>query len=256
VRKRARVRKPAWLRVKPVAGDRVPLTVTGTPVGDVDAEVWSPADADGPLPMLLVHDGPEMDQLGGLTHFVGAMIAEGRLPRMRVALLEPGDRNARHSADPGYADALCGHVVPHLLAAAPSSHRPALMGASLGALAALHAEWTHPDTFAGLFLQSGSFFTPTLDPQESGYEFWDQVTGFVSSVVTADTAPSSPPITIVFGKSEENAANNRLLADRLAALGVDVARGQVRAGHTYTGWRALLDPHLTDLLTRAWASRG
>ncbi len=127
------------------------------------------------------------------------------------------------------------------------------MGASLGALAALHAEWTHPGTFAGLFLESGSFFEPGLDAQESAFEFWERVTDFVGSVLTAVTAPTSVPMSIVFGSSEENAANNRLLADRLERLGVDVARGKVRAGHTYTGWRALLDPHLTDLIARAWA---
>ena len=42
-----------------------------------------------------------------------------------------------------------------------------LTGQSLGALAALHAAWNQPDTFGGLFLQSGSFFTHDLDPQES-----------------------------------------------------------------------------------------
>ena len=34
-------------------------------------------------------------------------------------------------------------------------------------------------------LQSGSFFTPALDPQESGYGYFGQVTGFV--------APCWPP---------------------------------------------------------------
>ena len=64
-----------------------------------------------------------------------------------------------------------------------------MMGASLGALAALHAEWHHPGTFDGLFLQSGSFFTPETDPQESKFEYYAQVTGFVQQVLTATAAP-------------------------------------------------------------------
>ena len=37
-------------------------------------------------------------------------------------------------------------------------------------------------------LQSGSFFTPELDPQESGFEFWDEVTGFVADRARRDPA--------------------------------------------------------------------
>ena len=51
------------------------------------------------------------------------------------------------------------------------------MGRSLGALAALHAEWAHPGTFAGLFLQSGSFFTVETDPQEQDFSAFGAVTG-------------------------------------------------------------------------------
>ena len=35
-------------------------------------------------------------------------------------------------------------------------------------------------------------------------------------------------------------------------LGLDVTWGEVRQGHTWTCWRDLLDPHLTDLLRKVW----
>jgi enterochelin esterase family protein len=124
------------------------------------------------------------------------------------------------------------------------------MGQSLGAVAALHAEWTHPGTFGGLLLQSGSFFTPELDAQESGYAHWKPVTTFVAEVLQAEKAPSRPPVTVCFGAAEENAANNRQLAAKLRDLGYPVQTGEVRDGHTFTCWRDLLDPHLTDLLRR------
>ena len=132
---------------------------------------------DEVLPLLISHDGPEMDAYGALTRYVGAAIAAGRLPRMRVALLAPGARNERYAANPAYAAALVDHVVPFLAKTCPSPVAPVLMGQSLGALAALHAAWTSPGVFSGLFLQSGSFFTPDLDPQESGFEYWAEVTG-------------------------------------------------------------------------------
>ena len=249
-------RPPAWLDAEPTRGTREPLVVTGTPVGTVDVEIWSPSSADpeAALPLLLNHDGPEMDQLGELTRFVGATVEAGSLPPMRVGLLAPGPgtRDERYAASPAYAKALCDVVLPALLEQAPSRHQPVLMGQSLGALAALHAEWTHPGTFGGLLLQSGSFFTPELDPQESGYTSWQPVTEFVAEVLGADRAPSRASVGVCWGTAEENAANNRQLAEQLARLGLDVTTGEVRDGHTFTCWRDLLDPHLTDVLTNAW----
>jgi enterochelin esterase family protein len=257
-------RPPAWLDVEPVPGARQDLTVTGTPVGDVDLQVWSPAGTapTDPLPLLLSHDGPEMDALGELTRYVGAMIAlrqaqgasgaQGAapgLPALRVGLLAPGSRDERYAANPAYADALCDHVLPRLRSTVATVGRPVLLGQSLGALAALHAEWTHPGTFAGLGLQSGSFFTPEHDAQESGYAQWRPVTAFVAQVHRAHRAPSTPAVAIGFGVAEENAANNRQLAATLTALGCPVSTTEVRDGHTFTCWRDLLDPQLTDLIT-------
>jgi len=248
-------RRPAWLDAEPPAHHRVPLTVVETPVGAVGTLIWSPASTDGdePLPVLVAHDGPELDRYAGLTHFVGVLIGQRRLPPMRVILLTPGPRNLRYAANPGYAAALAEHVLPRILAARPTNRPPVLMGPSLGGLAALHVEWTHPGTFGGLFLQSGSFFTGETDPQERRFEFWDQVTGFVQQVHTSRRAPSAPMVSVTVGTAEENYANNLLLAGRLRALGLRVGLGERRDGHTFTCWRDAFDPHLVDLLTTLWA---
>jgi enterochelin esterase-like enzyme len=249
-------REPGWLSLTPVPAERVPLTLSRTAVGRIDAQVWSPADAAAGerLPLLVSHDGPEMDAYGGLTTYVGALVGGGRLPRMRVALVAAGQRNKRYAANPAYARALTTRLVPALLEAVPTSGRPVLMGQSLGALAALHAAWTSPETFSGLFLQSGSYFTPETDPQESGFEFWPQVTGFVASVrAAAQAAPGAAPVTLVCGSAEENHANNLAMRDQLARVGISTGWGEVRDAHTWTCWRDTLDPHLTDLLVRVLA---
>jgi enterochelin esterase family protein len=249
---------PAWLDLPAVPGVRRPVKVPGTPVGTFEVETWSPADASPGerLPLLLAHDGPEMDAFAGLTHYVGALVGAGRLPRMRVALLSPGARNRNYSANPAYATALVRHVLPRLLEVLPTVHRPVLTGQSLGAVAALHAAWTAPGTFGGLLLQSGSFFTPELDAQESDFECWPAVIGFVRSVHAATTAaPGAPPMVITCGSAEENLANNRLMAAELAATGVDVTWGEVRQGHTWTCWRDLLDPHLDTLVRKVWGTQ-
>lgn len=249
-------REPAWLGLDPIAGERAPLTLSRSAVGRLDAELWSPADApaDEPLPLLISHDGPEMDAYGALTTYVATMVGAGRLPAMRVALLSPGNRNKRYAANPAYARALTTRLVPAILEAVPTRRKPVLMGQSLGAVAALHAAWTSPGTFAGLLLQSGSFFTAELDAQESEFEFWPQVTGFVATLAAATrAAPGAPPATVTCGTAEENHANNRAMLDQLTRVGVDTSWGDVRDGHTWTCWRDTLDPHLTDLLLRVWS---
>jgi enterochelin esterase family protein len=183
------------------------------------------------------------------------MIASGTLPPMRVALVSAGPRrNKRYAANPAYSRALTSRLLPALTEAVPTDGRPVLMGQSLGALAALHAAWTSPGTFGGLLLQSGSFFTADLDPQESGFEHWPEVTGFVTSVRAATrAAPGAPLTTMVCGTAEENLDNNLAMRDHLAAIGVETAWGDIRDGHTWTCWRDTLDPHLTELLLRVWA---
>lgn len=244
---------PAWVDVRSVDSTSTELVVAGTPVGDVELRVWSPADAEPsePLPLLLSHDGPEFASFAGLPHYVGAGVATGALPRMRLVLLRPGNRNPWYAANPEHTAALVDHVLPAIRFAV-ASRSAVLMGASLGALAALHAEWTRPATFAGLLLQSGSFFRPATDPQESGYAYYEPVTAFVEQVLGTDTAPSRPVVTMTCGAVEENVHNNRVMAAHLAAAGIPVELVETPDVHSFTAWRDMLDPHLTRLLQRVW----
>ena len=247
--------EPDWLRADPVPSRMEPVAVEGTPVGAVGVQLWSPGDADSdePLPLLLAHDGPDFARYAGLTHFAGAGIATGTLPRLRLALLSPGDRLPRYAANPAYATALVEHVLPAVTASYACRPGPVLMGASLGALAALHVEWAHPGTFAGLLLQSGSFFTPATDPQESGFGYFAEVTGFVAAVLGTSHPPSRPAIAMTAGSAEENVHNNRAMAAQLGSLGLDVEYAETPDVHCFTAWRDMLDPALTNLL-KVWAS--
>jgi enterochelin esterase-like enzyme len=235
---------PGWLHEPERPGQRHPLSVA-----KVDVEVWEPVDHEGEeLPLLLVHDGAEMDQYGGVVRYAATR------PPMRVALLNPGrHRDERYAANAAYAATLVEKVLPAITDEFPTQHRPVLVGQSLGALAALHAAWTAPGSFAGLMLQSGSFFTPVLDPQESGYSHFAQVTGFVATVLDArQAAPERLEVAMTCGTAEENLANNLAIRDQLRAVGLNVSWGEVRQGHTWTCWRDSLHPHLAELLTRAW----
>src|SRR4051812_43328908 len=138
----------------------------------INGLLWSPADTDPaePMPLLVVHDGPEYAEYSSLLRLLDHLVAFGEVPLMRAALIPPPrDRNDAYSASARYANALAAELVPALRVDAPHDRPPVLLGASLGALAALHAHWRNPGVASGLFLQSGSFFRQRFDSHESGF---------------------------------------------------------------------------------------
>ena len=138
---------PAWLDAETVPGRIEELVIRGRGLGSlVGMRVWSPADVSPgtPLRMLLANDGPEYDAMSSLTRFSAAKIAAGELPPHRVALIAPGDRNQWYSASAAYARVLASDVVPALRDTFGLIGTPAAMGASLGALAMLHAQRRFP----------------------------------------------------------------------------------------------------------------
>jgi enterochelin esterase family protein len=246
---------PAWLDAETVPGRLDELVIRGRGLGAlVGMRVWSPDDvAPGtPLRLLLANDGPEYDAMASLTRFSAAKIAAGELPPHRVALLAPGERNEWYSASAVYARVLANDVVPALRDTFGLVGTPAAMGASLGGLAMLHAQRRFPRAFGALFLQSGSFFVPRFDSQESGFGRYARIIRFVRETLSDGQHAIPVPTTITVGRAEENAHNNRRMARALAAQGYDVSLEEVADLHNYVGWRDALDPHLTALLQKAW----
>jgi enterochelin esterase family protein len=243
---------PKWLDADPPRGDKREVSLASRGLAhDVPGILWSAhsSDDDAELPLLVVHDGPEYDALASLTLFLDAMVDDGRLPPMRAALLAPVDRNESYAASTPYSRALALGLIPALHKLAPTTVTLG-MGASLGGLAMLHCQRAHPGTFAGLYLQSSSFFHRDLDGQESSFERFQRVTAFVESVLRSGPALEPVPVVMTCGLIEENVENNRLMTRALAAQGYDTRLVENRDVHTYTGWRDTFDPNLVDLVRR------
>lgn len=243
-------RPPRWLGLPVPAGTRRTVSIPARSLDDdLTCTVWSPTGLGDkqPAALLVVHDGPEYDHLSRLTAYLAAAVAGGDLPPVRAALLPPGHRDSRYSADGAYTRALALAVLPRLQAAVPTTVTVG-MGASLGALAMLHAQRQHPQAFAGLFLQSGSFFHPSHDAHERRFAHYDRVVRSVSTILRSGGHPSPVPTVMTCGTLEENLANNRIMARALAAQGYDVTLRELRDVHNYTAWRDAFDPCLTDLL--------
>ena len=180
------------------------------------------------------------------------MIAAGALPPHRVALLAPGDRDEWYSASALYSRALYVDVVPALRAAVAVTGYPVGMGASLGALAMLVTQRRAPRTFGALFLQSGSFFMPRFDAQESRFPRYARIVRTVRRILRSGPFADPVPVALTCGVAEENLANNRVMARALAEQGYESALHVNPDMHNFTGWRDALDPHLTRLLGRMW----
>lgn len=250
-------RPPAWVdraRADLSLGD--PFSVE-TALGTFDLLLCSPTgDGTVELPLLVVHDGPEMATYARILDFSAAMMAAGQLVSHRVLLLAPGDRDRRYAANDAYADVLAEELLPAANREVATAPDPVIVGASLGGLAALHAEWRRPGTFAGVLAQSGSFFTAQTDPQESGFAYFSEITSFVQQVLTAQVPATFARVALICGRAEENIHCNRLVAERLASLGIGEELVEHRDLHNWVCWRDTFDPTLTALLQQVWGRPG
>lgn len=252
-------RSPRWTEGEPAPdGEEQDFEIPCRAVrGSLPAIIWSPpgTEPSEPLPLLIVHDGPEYARLAGLTTFFERALERGRLPRFRAALIGPRDRDQIYSASAGYARSLTHEILPFIseqVAVAPGRNMRIGMGASLGALAMLHAHRRSPAAFGALFLQSGSYFRQRFDKQESGFSRFRRISRFAGQVLATQEWAHPVPITITCGTIEENLANNRAITAALKRQGYDVKLVVSRDGHNWIGWRDTFDPHLADLLTRMW----
>jgi enterochelin esterase-like enzyme len=229
---------PGTLRKLPLESVRLRTTLP--------ALLWSAADSDPerPLPLLVVHDGPEYAEYSSLVRLFDHLVDFGEVPELRALLLPPpGNRDESYSASARYANALAADLVPAALRQAPSDRRPVLLGASLGALAALHAHFRNPGLLGGLFLQSGSFFRRRFDSHELRFSRFARIARFVGHMHGRRGFAPRVPTTDTCGTAEENLDNTRARVKALQRRGWDVR----------TFWqRDALHPHLAELLLRAW----
>jgi enterochelin esterase-like enzyme len=243
---------PAWLET---IADGGPVEATELRsrrlVARVQVLVYATPEPPGvDAPLLVVHDGPEYADYSALTRFLDAMSWEERIPPLHAALLQPVDRTETYSASALYAAALVRELLPQLARRVPHGKRLG-MGASLGALAMLHAHVRHPGTFDGLLLQSGSFFRQRSDKHESAFPRWQRITRFVGTVLRGGAAGHPIPIAFTCGTAEENRANNRLVVDALVEQGYPAWLAEIRDAHNWTCWRDGFDPHLPALIEAA-----
>jgi enterochelin esterase family protein len=241
--------EPAWLGTE-VVGDTVEIADPPSSLAvPVPIQLFTPAGLapETAAPLLIAHDGSDLATRGGLLSWACAQPEP-----VRVALLDPpnGYRDVWYAAEPEYADHIGGVVIPALRERVRTSATLGL-GVSLGAVSMLTIHRRRPESLDALALQSGSFFTAELDPQESRWPPFDQVVAAVSAMSSALPGQSrTVPVLMTVGAIEENRANNEQLAGALTFQGYDVDARIVPDAHTMIGWRDAWSPGLDQLLRK------
>lgn len=248
---------PWWLSGEAAGEELIGFVHEDPALGSLPIGLWSPAGLDDGIaaPLLVVHDGPEYVELARLADYATAVTSVGRISPFRMLLMSPVERDEWYSANPAYVrastdvlDVVCTRisVQPPLV----------LMGASLGGLAALVIAGVLGERCGGVFVQSGSFFTPRLDDQESAYPFFDRVVSAVEELASAAPADRPRTIRMTCGALEENLDNNEAMAEALSRQGHDVLLRRVHDLHNYTAWRDSLHPGLSEVLQAQWGAQG
>ena len=234
---------PSWVHHDPEArsGEVVELRVRSRALGGVRrVQVYLPARfrRRRRYPLLVVHDGRDYLEYAGLRVVLDNLIHRLEIPPMIVAASEPRERLWEYAAEARHAEFLSHELLPKLEARFPlvprASHR-GLVGASFGAVAALHTAWRSPGLWGRLLLQSGSFAFSDIGEHRRGAAF-DPVVEFVNGFRDRPGRPSEK-VFVSCGVYESLIYENRSLVPLLQSTGMDVRYVEARDGHNWDNWR-------------------
>lgn len=233
---------PDWAVARPdVLGGAVKnFTLKKTAFGkarDVTAYLPAGYDESRAYPLVVIHDGWDYIDHAALIPTLDNLIAKGDLPPLIAALTQSPDRDTEYVDDPRHADFVVDNLLPAFEARYNISPRPrhrVVMGASLGAVAALSVAARAPRVFGGSVLKSGSFiFDPKL--LETRSDLFGQVNAFIESLTLTERHLRRAFVTC--GRYEGLVTQNRRMAANLRRSGIATRYTEGRDAHHWHNWR-------------------
>jgi enterochelin esterase family protein len=228
---------------------RVPSSALG---GRRHHHVYLPAgfEARHPYPILLVHDGPDFLRYADLAPILDGLIEAGVIRPVVVVLLQPWDRVNEYAANQQNSRHLVAEVVPHLTRRLrlPPATELAVMGSSLGGVAALAAAWHFPNTIGAVASLSGSFMHRT--DEDWPQAVFHPIVDFVRRL-TIEPGPDRLKVFQSVGRYEGLCDYNRHLAPILRGAGATLTYVETWDGHHWGSWRDRLGQCLPSMLAGA-----
>lgn len=246
--------RPEWTQFDPLAraGAIEEFSITSEAFGEARrVRAYVPARFRGTrrYPLLVVHDGDDFLHFAELKVVLDNLIHRLEIPPLIVALTQPRDRLKEYAGDTRHAHFLVRDLLPAFQERFPLREEAAqrvLMGASFGAVASLHAAWSHPGAFGRLLLESGSFAFSDIG-QHRRPPVFDPVVRFVNKFRRTPGEPAER-IYMSCGIYESLIYENRSLIPLITRAGLQVRFEEVRDGHNWENWRDRLQTGLTWLL--------
>lgn len=245
--------RPEWTERDPAAapGATAPFRVRSRAFGDRNLTLYRPAGfrAERRYPLALVLDGPDYLRFTDFRLILDNLIHRHEIPPLVAAFAQPEKRIREFTDNPAHAAFLVEEVLPQL----EGAFRPAsgaddrlLVGAGLGAVAALTAAARYPQVFGKLLLQSGSFAFTDVGPT-SRTALLDPVVEFVNAYREEPRRVASR-VFVSCGLYEPLIYENRALVPLLRRSGMEVRYVETPDGHNWENWRDRLREGLSYLL--------
>lgn len=199
-------------------------------------------------PLVICHDGADYVRYAALKNVLDNLTSALDIPPMIVALTQSPDRLNEYAGNEQHARFISEDLLNYMRMSYPLIDKPwarALMGASFGGVASLHAAWYAPDRFGKLLLQSGSFAFSDFGQHTRG-EVFDPVVRFINEF-RGSPRQCAEQVYMSCGIYESLIYENRSLVPRLQADGMDVRFEEVRDAHNWENWRDRLRSALSWL---------
>jgi enterochelin esterase-like enzyme len=213
------------------------------------------------LPVLVLFDGEKHDTVMRVQPVLDNLIAAGVIPPLIALLVGNVDRGIELPCNAPFANAVVSEMLPWLAESyrvTGDSTQRVVAGQSYGGLAAAWCGLTHPETFANVLSQSGSYWwQPNLREDLESTELGDAPGWGWLPTRTAEEPRQAVRFWMEVGTLENRAlrhgmpdmvAVNRHMRDVLKAKGYDVTYREYAGGHDYVWWRSGLADGLIALL--------
>ncbi len=205
---------------------------------------YSPAGADTPAPVMLIHDGKGFWHHGRCGALSDALFAAGEIPPVHLVFLQPEKRTVEYAFNPAHGAYVVEDVLPFVNDLVATSGEYLLLGASLGALAAADMALDRPGVFSAVGSLSGAFLMGPKDEPLDPFAGSEWLLGRIEAGAGRDLRWSFD-----CGTLEWLLPGHRRLYCALEAGNYDHRGVTSHSGHNWTTWRNALPGVLKYLLT-------